>query len=143
MNTFVAKKENIERKWYVIDASAAPLGRITTKVAKILMGKEKPIFTPNCDCGDYVIVINSDKLVLTGLKMNDKIYYRHSGYKGGLRQRTAKEQIEKDSRFVIEHAVKGMLPKTKLGEDMFRKLFVYKDNKHTHQAQKPIVLGVE
>lgn len=143
MNTFVAKKENIERKWYVIDASVAPLGRITTKVAKILMGKEKPIFTPNCDCGDYVIVINSDNLKLTGLKLKDKIYYRHSGYKGGLRQRTAKEQIEKDSRFVIEHAVKGMLPKTKLGEDMFRKLFVYKDNKHTHQAQKPIVLGVE
>lgn len=142
MKTFVAKTEDLKRVWYVIDASTAPLGRVVTKVAKLLMGKEKPLFTPNVDCGDYVIVLNADNVVLTGKKLDDKMYYRHSGYQGGLTERSAKEQIERDSRKVIEHAVKGMLPKSALGRNMFKKLFVYKDANHKHQAQKPIKVGV-
>lgn len=137
MKTYVAKEKELNKKWFLLDCSTAPLGKIAVKAANILSGKEKPIYTPNVDCGDYLVIINSNKVVLTGKKLDDKLYYRHSEYQGGLKVRTAKEQIDKDSRKVVEMAIKGMLPKTKLGADMFRKLFVYKDDKHNQVAQKP------
>lgn len=142
MKTVAAKNEDIKRDWFIIDAACAPLGRVVTKVASLLMGKGKPIYTPNVDCGDYVIVVNADNVVLTGKKLTDKKYYRHSGYPGGIKERSASEQIKKDSRKVFEHAVKGMLPKSALGRNMFKKLFVYKDENHKHQAQKPTKIGV-
>jgi len=143
MNTFMEKKENVNRKWYVVDAEGQTLGRLATKVATVLRGKHKPTYTPHVDCGDYVIVINAEKVNLTGNKLNDKIYYNHSGYVGGLRQRTAKTMIEKYPEEMIERAVKGMLPKGRLGRQMNTKLFVYAGPEHKHQAQKPIELKVD
>lgn len=137
MKTFMQKKENIERKWYVIDASDKNLGRLATKAATILRGKHKVTYTPHVDCGDYVIVINASKVNLTGNKLNDKMYYNHSGFPGGLRSRNAKTMIEKYPEEMIERAIKGMLPHNRLGRQMAKKLFVYADGDHKHVAQKP------
>ena len=129
--------QNIERKWYVIDATGLVLGRLASEVASILRGKHKPTFTPNVDCGDYVIIVNAEKVALTGAKMDDKLYIHHSGYSSGLKTRTAKRMLELQPQKLIETAVKGMLPKNSLGADMYRKLFVYVGPEHKHQAQKP------
>ena len=142
MNTFMEKKETVERKWYVIDAEGQTLGRVATKVATVLKGKHKPTYTPHVDCGDYVIVINASKVNLTGNKLEDKMYYNHSGYTGGLRERNAKTMIEKYPEEMIERAVKGMLPKGPLGRQMIKKLFVYAGDTHNQQAQKPIEMKV-
>lgn len=135
--TPVAKRENIERKWYVIDAEGKILGRLATKVAEILMGKHKPIYTPNVDTGDFVIVVNADKIKVTGKKLMEKIYYRHSGYLGGLKEETLFSLLNRKPEFVIRHAVWGMLPKNRLGRKMLKKLKVYRGPAHPHQAQKP------
>ncbi len=137
MKTFMQTKETVERKWYVIDAENKPLGRVATKAATILRGKNKATFTPHIDCGDYVIIINADKVKLTGNKINDKMYYDHSGFPGGLRERNAKTMIESYPTEMVERAVKGMLPKGPLGRQCFRKLFVYAGSEHNHAAQKP------
>ncbi len=142
MNTFMEKKETVERKWYVVDAEGQTLGRLATKVARVLNGKHKATYTPHIDCGDYVIVVNADKVKLTGNKLMDKKYYNHSGYPGGLRERNAKTMIEKYPEEMIERAVKGMLPKGRLGRAMNKKLFVYAGPDHKHQAQKPIELKI-
>ena len=142
MDTFMEKKETVERKWYVIDAEGQTLGRVATKVATVLKGKHKPTYTPHVDCGDYVIVINASKVNLTGNKLEDKMYYDHSGYTGGLRERNAKTMIEKYPEELIERAVKGMLPKGPLGRQMIKKLFVYAGDTHNQQAQKPIEMKV-
>lgn len=142
MDTFMEKKETVERKWYVIDAEGQTLGRVATKVATVLKGKHKPTYTPHVDCGDYVIVINASKVNLTGNKLEDKMYYDHSGYTGGLRERNAKTMIEKYPEEMIERAVKGMLPKGPLGRQMIKKLFVYAGDTHNQQAQKPIEMKV-
>lgn len=139
-NTYMQKKEEIVRNWYVIDAEGMALGRVASKVARILMGKNKPTYTPHVDCGDNVIVINASKVVLTGNKLNAKIYYDHSGYTGGLRERTAKVMKENYPVEMVERAVKGMLPKGRLGRQMYRKLFVYEGSEHPHKAQQPVVL---
>ena len=143
MNTFMEKKETVERKWYVIDAEGVALGRLASKVAVVLKGKHKATFTPHIDCGDYVIVVNADKVKLTGNKLMDKKYYNHSGYPGGLRERNAKTMIEKYPEEMIERAVKGMLPKNRLGRQIFKQLFVYAGNEHKHEAQKPERLEVK
>jgi len=143
MNTFMEKNETVERKWYVVDAEGATLGRLASQVAVVLKGKHKATFTPHVDCGDYVIVVNAEKVKLTGNKLMDKKYYNHSGYPGGLRERNAKTMIEKYPEEMIERAVKGMLPKGALGRDMYKKLFVYAGPDHKHQAQKPIELKVK
>lgn len=137
-NTYMQKKEEVVRNWYVLDAEEANLGRLASKAAHILRGKHKPTFTPHVDCGDNVIVINASKVNLTGNKLNDKIYYNHSGYTGGLRERTAKEMKENYPVEMIERAVKGMLPKGRLGRQMYKKLFVYAESEHPHMAQKPV-----
>jgi len=137
--SYVPNAQNIDRKWYVVDAKDVVLGRLSTEVASILRGKHKATFTPNVDCGDYVIVINAEKVALTGKKLTDKIYYQHSGYSSGLKTRNAKEMLEKQPQKLVERAVKGMLPKTKLGNAMYRKLYVYCGEEHPHQAQKPEV----
>lgn len=139
-NSYMQKKEEVVRNWYVIDASGKNLGRIATKAAHILRGKHKPTFTPHVDCGDCVIIINSSEVNLTGNKLDDKIYYNHSGYTGGLRERTAREMKENYPVEMIERAVKGMLPKGRLGRQMYKKLFVYAGNEHPHMAQKPVDL---
>ena len=143
MKTFMQKKENVERKWYVIDAEGLTLGRIATKAAHVLRGKHKVTYTPHVDCGDYVIVINASKVVLTGNKLEDKKYYNHSGYPGGLRERTAKVMIEKYPEEMVERAIKGMLPRNRLGRAMGKKLFVYAGTDHKHEAQKPEALKVD
>ena len=140
MRTFSAKEEEIERKWYVVDAQGKTLGRLASEVATILRGKHKPIFTPHVDCGDYVVVINAEKVWVTGLKLDQKSYYRHSGYPGGLRQITLRDQLERFPNRVIESAVKGMLPKNRLGSRIGKKLKVYAGSAHPHEAQKPEVL---
>ena len=137
------KKETVERKWYVIDACGKPLGRVASKAAHILRGKHKATFTPHIDCGDNVIIINTEKVLLTGNKENTKMYYNHSMYPGGLRERTAKEMREKYPIEMMERAVKGMLPKNRLGRQMYKKLFVYVGNEHPHMAQKPEVLEIK
>lgn len=137
--TYMANNESVERKWYVIDAEGQRLGRLASEVATLLRGKHKPIYTPHVDTGDYVIVINAEKIELTGNKLKDKKYYRHSGYPGGLKERTAEEMLAKHPERVIELAVKGMLPKGPLGRKMFKKLHVYSGPEHKHQAQKPEV----
>ncbi len=137
MKTYMQKKEDVTRDWYVIDAEGQTLGRLATKVASILRGKHKPTYTPHIDGGDYVIIVNASKVKLTGNKLNDKIYYNHSRYTGGLRERTAKEMIEKYPVEMVERAVKGMLPKGRLGRQMYKKLFVYENQEHPHSAQKP------
>ena len=140
MKTFMASPATIDRKWYVVDATNMTLGRLASEVAKVLRGKNKPIFTPFIDTGDYVIVINAEKIKVTGKKMDLKIYYRHSDYVGGMKETTLKEQLAKKPESVIEMAVKGMLPKGPLGRQMYTKLFVYAGPEHKHQAQKPEVL---
>ena len=142
MKTFMQTKENIERNWYVIDAANKPLGRVATKAAHVLRGKHKPTYTPHVDCGDYVIVINAAKVKLTGKKLDDKMYYNHSGYPGGLRERNARTMLEKYPEEMVERAIKGMLPHGPLGNKMGKKLFVYKDADHKHEAQKPEVLKI-
>jgi len=137
------KKEEVVRNWYVIDAEGISLGRLAAKVSNVLQGKHKPTYTPHVDCGDNVIIVNAEKVNLTGNKLNDKIYYNHSGYTGGLRERTAKEMIENYPVEMIERAVKGMLPKTRLGRQMYKKLFVYAGPEHKHAAQKPEVMEVK
>lgn len=141
--TFQAKKEDLDRKWYVVDAAGKTLGRLASQVAAVLRGKHKPTFTPHVDTGDYVIVINAEKVRLTGRKLQKKIYYRHSGYPGGLKQRTAAEMLERHPERVIELAVWGMLPHNRLGRRQIRKLKVYKGGTHPHAAQQPEVLEVE
>ena len=140
MKTFMASPSTIERKWYVVDASAYTLGRLASEVAAVLRGKNKPTFTPHIDTGDYVIVVNAEKVKITGKKLNQKIYYNHSDYVGGMKETTLKEMMEKKPEKVIELAVKGMLPKGPLGRAMFNKLHVYAGPDHAHQAQKPEVL---
>ncbi len=140
MKSYMQKKETVERKWYVIDAEGKPLGRVASKTAHMLRGKHKPTFTPHIDCGDYIIIVNAEKVLLTGNKLNDKKYYNHSMYAGGLRERTAKEMIERYPEEMIERAVKGMLPKGRLGRQMYKKLFVYAGPEHKHEAQKPTVI---
>lgn len=140
MKTFMASPATIERKWYVVDATDMTLGRLASEVAKVLRGKNKPIFTPHMDTGDYVIIVNAAKVKVTGKKLDQKIYYRHSGYVGGMKETTLREMMAKKPERVIELAVKGMLPKGPLGRQMYRKLFVYAGPEHKHAAQKPEVL---
>ena len=143
MKTFMQTKETVERKWYVIDAADKPLGRVATKAATILRGKHKATFTPHIDCGDYVIIINADKVKLTGNKINDKMYYNHSGFPGGLRTRNAKTMLESYPVEMVERAVNGMLPNGPLGRQMYRKLFVYVGSEHKHEAQKPTTITID
>mgnify|MGYP000431499513 FL=1 len=140
MKTFMASPATIDRKWYVVDATGMTLGRLASEVAKVLRGKNKPIFTPHIDCGDNVIVINAEKIKVTGKKMDQKVYYHHSDYVGGLKEATLREKLAKKPEQVIELAVKGMLPKGPLGRQMFTKLHVYAGPEHKHEAQKPEVL---
>ena len=143
MKTFMQKKETVERKWYVIDAEGKNLGRVATKAATILRGKHKATFTPHIDCGDYVIIVNASKVNLTGKKLTDKMYYNHSGFPGGLRERNAKVMIENYPEEMMERAIKGMLPKGRLGRQMYKKLFVYAGSEHNQQAQKPIEMNID
>ena len=143
MKSFVASPSTMERKWYVVDATGHTLGRLTSEIATIHTGKNKPTYTPSIDTGDYVIVVNADKIKVTGNKLNDKIYYRHSDHVGGLKSITLKDQLAKDSTEVIKHAVKGMLPKGPLGRSMMDKLFVYAGPDHKQQAQKPEALEIK
>ncbi len=142
MKSYMQKKETVERKWYVVDATDMTLGRLASKVANILRGKNKAIYTPHIDCGDYVIITNCEKVKLTGNKLDDKVYYSHSRYAGGLRERTAREMIERYPEEMVEKAIKGMLPHNRLGRACFKKLFVYKGENHPHMAQKPEVLDL-
>lgn len=140
MKTYMANPDKVEKKWYVVDAAGCTLGRLSSEVAKVLRGKNKPEFTPHVDTGDYVIVVNAEKVKVTGRKMNQKIYYNHSEYVGGMRETTLAEMMDKKPEKVIELAVKGMLPKGPLGRQMYKKLFVYAGPEHKQQAQKPIEL---
>ena len=140
MNSFMANPAKVERKWYVVDATGYTLGRLASEVAKVLRGKNKPVFTPHVDTGDYVIVVNADKIKVTGKKLDQKIYYHHSDYVGGMKETTLREMLAKKPEKVVELAVKGMLPKGPLGREMFTKLHVYASAEHPHTAQKPEVL---
>ncbi|MCX8588306.1 MULTISPECIES: 50S ribosomal protein L13 [unclassified Gilliamella] len=142
MSTFSAKPETVKRDWYVVDAAGKTLGRLATEIASRLRGKHKAEYTPHVDTGDYIIVINAEKVAVTGKKRTDKIYYRHTGYIGGLKEATLKEMIERHPEQVIEIAVKGMLPKGPLGRAMYRKLKVYAGSEHNHAAQQPQVLDI-
>ncbi|MDO8265313.1 MAG: 50S ribosomal protein L13 [Candidatus Saccharibacteria bacterium] len=142
MKTYSAKPSEVVRSWYVVDASQAPLGRISTEVAQLLTGKKKPMFTPHIDCGDFVVVINADKLVVTGLKSTDKIYYKHTGFPGGLKERTLTEQKNIDSTKIIEKAVRGMLPVNKLRDGRLKRLKVYAGTEHNNEAQKPQLIDL-
>ena len=141
MKSFMASPSTIERKWYVVDATGHTLGRLASEVAKVLRGKNKPIFTPHMDTGDYVIIVNADKIKVTGKKLEQKVYYRHSDYVGGMKETTLKEMLAKKPERVIELAVKGMLPKGPLGRAMIKKLHVYAGPEHGHAAQKPEALN--
>ena len=140
MKSYMASPSTIERKWYVVDAAGCTLGRLASEVAKVLRGKNKPIYTPHIDCGDYVIVVNADQIKVTGKKLDQKIYYHHSDYVGGMKETTLREMMNKKPEKVIELAVKGMLPKGPLGRQMYTKLHVYAGPEHNHEAQKPEVL---
>ena len=140
MKTFMASPATIDRKWYVVDAAGMTLGRLASEVAYVLRGKNKPIFTPHMDTGDFVIVVNAEKVKVTGKKMDQKVYHHHSGFVGGMKETTLREKLAKKPEEVIEHAVKGMLPKGPLGREMYRKLFVYAGPEHKHAAQKPETL---
>ncbi len=140
MNTYMPNPDTIERKWYVVDADGCTLGRLASEVAKVLRGKNKPEFTPHADTGDYVIIVNAEKIKVTGKKLEDKIYYRHSDYVGGFKQMTLKEMLAKKPEKVLEHAIIGMLPKGPLGRKMAEKLHVYTGAEHPHAAQKPEAL---
>lgn len=137
MKTYVTKADEVERAWFVVDAEGETLGRLASRIATILRGKHKPVFNPAVDCGDYVIVVNAEKITVTGQRMDQKIYYRHSQYPGGLREMTLREQLEKHPTRPIELAVRGMLPKNKLGRKMLKKLKVYAGPEHPHEAQQP------
>jgi len=141
MKTYSAKPSEVTRKWYVIDASEAPVGRIATKIATLLTGKGKPMFTSHIDCGDFVVVVNSDVAVFTGQKEEDKKYYRHSGFPGGIKDRTVREQRELDSTALIEKAVYGMLPVNKLRAERMKRLKIYAGAEHNHEAQKPTAIS--
>ncbi len=141
-DTYMQKKEEVVRNWYVIDAEGLTLGRLATKVAHVLRGKNKATFTPHIDCGDFVIIVNASKVNLTGNKLDQKVYYNHSGYPGGLRKRTARVMKEKYPVEMVERAIKGMLPKGRLGRQMYRKLFVYEGAEHPHAAQQPVELKI-
>ncbi len=141
--TYITKESDVERKWYVVDATDHTLGRLSSEIATILRGKHKPIYAPNVDAGDYVIVINADKIKVTGKKLDQKLYRKHSDYVGGLKETTLREMMDKKPEEVIKHAVKGMLPKNVLGRQMFRKLRVYTGTEHGHEAQKPEVLEIK
>ena len=143
MKTYSAKPSDVTRAWYVIDASEATLGRISTKVATLLTGKGKPQFTHHIDTGDYVIVINADKLVVTGNKLTDKKYYRHSGFPGGIKEASLADKMAKDSTEVIIHAIRGMLPVNKLRDERLKRLKVYAGSDHNHEAQKPVAISVK
>lgn len=143
MRTVSAKAEEIQRDWYVVDANGKTLGRLATQIATILRGKHKSVFTPHVDCGDYVVVVNAEKIHVTGRKLTQKKYYRHSGYPGGLRETVLKDQLKKFPTRVIEHAVKGMLPKNRLGRQVYKKLKVYAGPNHPHKAQQPLSLEME
>ena len=139
MKSYIAKPQEVERKWYVLDAEGKTLGRLASEAASILRGKKKPIYTPHVDTGDYVIIINAEKVEVTGKKRKEKIYKRHTGYPGGLRERTFEKLQAKNPEEIIRHAVKGMMPKGSLGRQMYKKLKVYAGNEHNHAAQKPEV----
>ena len=143
MKSYMASPETIERKWYVVDATGYTLGRLASEIAKVIRGKNKPTFTPHVDTGDYVIVINAEKIQVTGKKLDQKIYYNHSGYVGGMKETTLREKLAKKPESVIELAVKGMLPKGPLGRSMIKKLHVYAGAEHGHEAQKPEVLEIK
>ncbi len=140
MNTYMPNPTLVERKWYVVDAEGQTLGRLASEIAKVLRGKNKAIFTPHADTGDFVIVVNAEKIKVTGKKLDQKMYYHHSEYVGGMKETTLKEMLEKHPERVIEFAVKGMLPKGPLGREMYKKLFVYAGPDHKHEAQKPEAL---
>ncbi len=142
MKTYVTKPTEVERKWYVVDAEGKTLGRLASQIAAVLRGKHKPIYSPSVDCGDYVIVLNADKIVVTGQRLDQKKYYRHSGYPGGLTSLTLREQLEKYPTRPVELAVKGMLPKNALGRQMIKKLKVYVGTEHPHAAQQPEKLEI-
>ncbi len=142
MKSYMASPSDVERKWYVVDAEGKTLGRLASEIANVLRGKNKPIYTPHIDTGDYVIVVNAEKVVTTGKKLNQKIYYHHSEYVGGMKETTLKEMLEKKPEYVMTHAVKGMLPKGPLGRQMLKKLFVYAGPDHKHAAQKPEALDI-
>ena len=143
MKSYMANPATVERKWYVVDAAGIPLGRLASQVAAVLRGKHKPTFTPNVDCGDFVIVLNTDKVVLTGKKLEKKLYTYHTGYIGGLKQTPYKEIMVKKSDLAVYEAVKGMLPKNTLGKKMLKKLRVYKGAEHKQQAQQPVELKID
>ncbi len=140
MKTYTVRKGDIKREWYVVDAQGKTLGRLASEIAKILRGKHKPIYVPHLDCGDYVIVVNAEKVRVTGKKLDQKFYYRHSGYPGGLKSINLRDQLQKHPTRVLEAAVRGMLPKNRLGRAMIKKLKVYAGGSHPHQAQQPKVL---
>ncbi|MDR1599395.1 MAG: 50S ribosomal protein L13 [Oscillospiraceae bacterium] len=142
MNTYMAKASSVERKWYVIDAKNLVLGRFASQVASILRGKNKPIFTPHCDTGDHVIIINADQVTLTGKKLDQKIYYQHSGYPGGMKETPYRKLMATKPEFAVRRAITGMLPKGPLGRQMARKLKVYAGAEHPHEAQKPEILAL-
>ena len=142
-NTFMQKKETVDRQWFVVDAADKNLGRIATRIAHVLRGKHKPTFTPHIDCGDFVIVINAAKVNLTGDKLDKKIYYNHSGFPGGLRERTARVMRDKYPVEMLERAIDGMLPNGRLGRQMYKKLFVYAGSEHPHAAQMPVEMKID
>lgn len=135
--TFMANQDKIERKWLLIDATDKTVGRLAAEVASILRGKHKPIYTPHVDCGDYVIIVNAEKIKFTGKKLSDKVYYRHTGHPGGLKQETAEKLLARKPERILEKAIKGMLPKNRLGRQMYRKLYVYAGEEYKQEAQKP------
>ena len=143
VSTYMAKPADVERNWYVIDATDMVVGRLATQVATMLRGKHKPTYTPHVDTGDYIIVVNTDKMVFTGRKLDQKIYYRHSGYPGGLKETTARRMMQTKSNDVLYHAVRGMLPKGPLGNKMIKKLHIYTGAEHEHAAQKPVAFEVK
>ena len=140
--TIGAREQDIQRNWYVVDAQGQTLGRLATRVASVLRGKHKPLYTPHVDCGDYVVIVNAEKIHTTGQRLTQKKYYRHSGYPGGLKEVTLRDQLQKFPNRVLEQAVRGMLPKNRLGRQMFKKLKVYAGPDHPHQAQQPKVLDL-
>ena len=143
MSSYIAKPETVERKWYVIDADGVVLGRLASQVALMLRGKHKPTFTPHVDTGDYIIVVNTDKIAMTGHKLDQKIYYHHSGYPGGLKETKYRDLLANKSEFALKKAVRGMLPKGPLGNKMFKKLKVYAGAEHPHAAQQPEVIDMK
>ena len=143
MKSYMANPSTIERKWFIVDATGHTLGRLASEVANVLRGKNKPVFTPHVDTGDYVIIINAEKIKVSGKKLDQKIYYNHSDYVGGMKETTLKDMLAKKPTYVVEHAVKGMLPKGPLGRQMMSKLHVYAGENHGHEAQKPEVLEIK